>query len=75
MTLIVEEESYRAFPWEYKTEADDQGRVIVTGKLGYFVDSNSRFVSGNPLQGANFRLILDLDSSGQAWNADLKLLN
>jgi hypothetical protein len=68
-------QTYKTYPYSYSVSKNGFGSVAAVGQLGYFIDTKSRVVTENPLQSAKFELILQLDGSGKAVNAELKLTN
>jgi RNA polymerase sigma-70 factor (ECF subfamily) len=75
LKLIVDEETYRAFPYDYKIFETVPGEYKVRGKLGYFADSQGRIVKNNPLQSADFEITLLVDSYGHAYSGQIQLQN
>ena len=75
ITFELDGNTYRTYPYAYTVRKNGFGSVSAVGQLGYFVDSKSRIVTENPLQAAKFELNLQLDGSGKAVSADLKLIN
>lgn len=75
VSFTFDGETYRSYPYGYTTAKIGSNTLVVRGTLGYFIDSKSRVVTGNPLQSAQFELRLQLDGSGKAYSADLKLIN
>ena len=74
LSFKIDGETYRSYPYGYTIAKNGSTSVVVKGVLGYFIDSKSRVVTGNPLQAAQFELSLQLDDSGRAYAADLKLI-
>jgi RNA polymerase sigma-70 factor (ECF subfamily) len=75
ITFELDGQTYKTYPYSYSVSKNGLGSVSAIGQLGYFIDSKSRVVTENPLQSARFELILQLDGSGKAVNAELKLTN
>jgi RNA polymerase sigma-70 factor (ECF subfamily) len=73
LKLVVEDESYKAFPYVYKTLQAEPGKLIVQGQMGYFVDRQGRIVKNNSLQAAGFEIILLVDSQGLVYSAEIQL--
>jgi hypothetical protein len=74
LLFTVEGETYKLYPYTFTTSKPSSGSVVINGQLGFFIDSKSRIVTENPVQSAQFQLILHTDGSGRVSSADLNLI-